>query len=244
MPQIQSGYVLVASIIAAVMGVTGIATIQSAERPIDITLTPKRATHVPGDVFEVTVIVRSDEPVNVFSGKISFNTNVLAVEKIDYNTSIADLWAIEPWFINGDGTIGFAGGTTREGGFTGEEKLLSVTFRAHNTGDAALHLFEERILKHDGLGTDAQTQTAPIDALFTVEAERLAAETKSQETGKQNDIVVLKESQSIDLNGDGEYSFKDMSVFMVHLGTQNLRSDLSGDGKVTIADLSILLDAE
>lgn len=243
MPQIQSGYILVASIIAAVMGVTGIATIENLQRPIDIALTPKKATHVLGDVFEVAVIVRSNEPVNVFSGRISFNKEVLAVERIDYNTSIADLWAEEPWYINGDGTIGFAGGTTREGGFIGEDTLMRITFKSMSTGDASLHLFEERVLKHDGLGTDAQTKNTSIDALFTILPEQLASETKSQEAGEQNSIIVLKEPQASDLNNDGVYSFKDVSVFMVHLGTQNLRSDLSGDGAVTIADLSILLNA-
>jgi hypothetical protein len=244
MPQIQSGYILVASIIAAVMGLTGIATIQNSERSIDIALTPEKATHVLGAVFEVTVVVRSDEPVNVFSGKISFNKEVLAVERIDYNTSIADLWAEEPWYANGDGTIGFAGGSTRSGGFTGTDTLMRITFKTLRVGDAELHLFEERILKHDGLGTDAETGNSPIDALFTIEPERLALETKSQEAGTQNTIVVLKEPQSTDLNGDGKYSFQDVSVFMVHLGTQDLRSDLSGDSKVSIADLSILLNEQ
>ena len=129
-------------------------------------------------------------------------------------------------------------------GFTGKEKLLTVTFRAYNTGNSELHLFEERILKHDGLGSDAETAISPIDAIFSIEEERLATETKSQETGRQNDIYVLTETMSTDLNGDGLYSFKDVSVFMVHFGTQNVRSDLSGDGKVTIADLSILLNAQ
>jgi hypothetical protein len=244
MPQIQSGYLLVASIIAAVMGVTGVVTLQNAERPIDIAITPAQATHILGDIFTADIVVRSNEPVNVFSGKISFNADVLTVEKIDYNTSIADLWAEEPWYANGDGTLGFAGGTTQPGGFVGEGKLLTITFRAQRAGNAELHLFEERILKHDGLGTDAETIRTPIDALFTVEAERLASETKSEEAGEQNKIVVLKEHSATDLNGDGIYSFKDISVFMVHLGSQNLRSDLNGDYAVTIADLSILLNAK
>jgi hypothetical protein len=226
------------------MGVTGVATIQNMKRPIDIAITPEKATHVLGDAFETTIIVRSDEPVNVFSGKISFNKDVLEVERIDYNTSIADLWAEEPWYANGDGTIGFAGGTTRPGGFTGEDTLMRIRFKTIRTGDAGLHLFEERILRHDGLGSEAGSVTTSIDALFTVEPEKLALETKAEEAGAESSVIILKEQNARDLNDDGEYSFKDVSVFMVHLGAQNLRSDLNGDDKVSIADLSILLNAQ
>jgi hypothetical protein len=245
MPQIQFSYPLVASIITAFIGITGlvIAPSMTEEKASDIYTKPSRGTYTTGDVFTLTVVVRSNEPVNVFSGDISFNQDVLSVERIDYNTSIADLWAIEPWYANGEGTLGFAGGTTQSGGFTGEDTLLTVTFKAHSAGDAALHLLEERLLRHDGLGTEAQTVQAPIDALFTVTTAELESQTVAQEAETKLDVSVVPPRETTDVNDDGTHSFADVSVFMVHMSSQNIRSDLNGDSKVTIADLSILMNA-
>ena len=85
---------------------------------------PIRKTLTTGETFTVEVIVESFTPVNVFAGELSFDTNTLQVESINYNTSIADLWAEEPWYSNGEGTLNFIGGTTQSGGFTGEAILL------------------------------------------------------------------------------------------------------------------------
>ena len=74
-------------------------------------------TRSVGEQFQVRLIVESSVPVNAFAGDLSFNRDVLEVSRIDYNTSIADLWVKEPWYSNGEGTINFAGGTTKPGFF-------------------------------------------------------------------------------------------------------------------------------
>jgi len=185
--------------------------------------------------FTIDVIVESDEAVNAFAGVLEFDEMTLEVASIDYNTSIADLWTQEPWFAKGDGTIAFAGGTSRSGGFTGKGSLLTVTFTGKNATTTPLTLTGTRILKHDGLGTDAQLRTS-LDALFTIKPLPSTGEVLTQ--AKPEEIIL-----ATDLNNDGATTIADVSIFMLQLAGQNMRSDFNNDKKVTAADLSILLDA-
>ena len=82
------------------------------------------------------------------------------------------MWAEKPWYENGAGTIKFIGGTTRKGGFFGTGSLITITFRAHGTGDAVVRVRDARILAHDGLGTDVPLGE-PIDSLFSVALDAL-----------------------------------------------------------------------
>jgi hypothetical protein len=185
--------------------------------------------------FTIDIIVESDEAVNAFAGVLKFDEAVLQVTRIDYNTSIADLWTQEPWFTKGDGTITFAGGTTRRGGFTGKGSLVTVTFTGRSASATALSLTGTRVLKHDGLGTDAQLRTS-LDALFTIKQVPSSGDIISQ--SKPEEIIL-----ATDLNNDGATTIADVSIFMLQLAGQNMRSDFNNDKKVNAADLSILLDA-
>jgi hypothetical protein len=185
--------------------------------------------------FTIDIIVESDEAVNAFAGVLKFDEAALQVTRIDYNTSIADLWTQEPWFTKGDGTITFAGGTTRRGGFTGKGSLVTVTFTGRSASATALSLTGTRVLKHDGLGTDAQLRTS-LDALFTIKPVSGSGDIISQ--SKPDEIIL-----TTDLNNDGATTIADVSIFMLQLAGQNMRSDFNNDKKVNTADLSILLDA-
>ena len=196
---------------------------------------PNELTIEANKDFTIDVIVDSTEPVNAFAGVLNFNEAVLAVARIEYNTSIANLWTQEPWFTQGDGTIAFAGGTTKPGGFTGNESLLTVIFRGKSATTTPLTLTSKRIVKHDGLGTDAQLQTS-LDALFTIKP--LLPKNEIITQGNPEEIML-----STDLNNDNTTGLADISIFMLHITSQNLLSDFNNDKKVTVADLSILLDA-
>ncbi len=185
--------------------------------------------------FTIDVIVESEEAVNAFAGVLNFDEAILEVDRIGYNTSIADLWTQEPWFAKGDGTITFAGGTTKPGGFVGKGSLLTVVFKGKSETTTPLSLTSTRILKHDGLGTDAQLQTS-LDALFTIKPQLPRNEIITQ--GNPKEILL-----TTDLNNDNVTSLADISIFMLHIASQNLLSDFNNDKKVTAVDLSILLDA-
>lgn len=239
MPGLQTIILSVISLAAGAASASLLLAVFAAE-PVTVYLTPSQATHSLNETFTVAVKVKADEPVNVFKGRLEFDPNHLQIEKIDYNTSLADLWAEEPWYSNGAGTVSFIGGTTKPGGFRGDEVLLTITLRGTQVGQSTLHLTELRVLRHDGLGTDAGLAT-PIDALFIVPEVVLERETVAKPKEMERNIATLATEKSTDLNGDGRHSIADLSIFMRHLATQNPRSDFNGDGLVSGADLSIIL---
>lgn len=243
MPQITMGRALVASVVAAFLGVTSLIVAPLTDKVgTKIYISPADGLLTVGETFEVTVKVDANIPVNVFSGLITYNNQTLHIEKIDYNTSIADLWAVLPWYSNGDGTMNFAGGTTRPGGFTGSGDLITITFKTLATGEAALMLDDARILQHDGLGTDVELVDNPIDALFTISPEALEEITIVKEESQKSRVRVVTTVPSTDLNHDGKQNFPDMSIFMTYLPKQDLRADFNLDGIVNLADLSILMN--
>ncbi len=227
---------LIASAIIGFLTMTGVILIpKESNVGTSIYIEPNQLVIEKDKDFKIEVIVESDEAVNAFAGVLEFNEDILAVDRINYNTSIADLWTQEPWFAKGDGTIAFAGGTTKPGGFTGRGSLLTVYFTGKSATTTPLTLSGERVLKHDGLGTDAKLKTS-LDGLFTIKP--LATDGPVYRQSKPEEIVL-----STDLNNDGSTSIADISIFMLQLAGQNLRSDFNNDKKVTAADLSILLDA-
>ncbi len=242
MPQLPFYGLLIASALAGALSASVLVANLSGV-PTAISLTPGGGTVSVAATFTVHVQISSEIPVNVFQGLIAFDSTRLQVERIDYNTSIATLWAEEPWYENGDGTISFIGGTTIAGGFVGTGDLITITFRSTRPGTAAVTLRETRVLKHDGLGTDAAV-TTPIDALFTVGLEALDRDTVTQSHGDDAGptIDILPLGRSTDLNGDGLQTIVDVSIFMRHLTSQNSRSDFNGDGLVSTKDLSIILN--
>jgi hypothetical protein len=206
----------------------------------NMSLSPASKTLVVGETFTVDVIVESQVPVNVFAGELFFDKHTLQVESIDYNTSIADLWAEEPWYSNGDGTLKFIGGTTQRGGYTGSDSLIKITFRTINTGVGALAIADAQILQYDGLGTDA-VLAEPIDALFTVEAQPVAGTNVLQQTAVPSRYAVVPTIPSTDLNNDGKQGIADVSIFLLHVGSKDPLFDFNMDGEVGLTDLNILL---
>lgn len=231
--------VLVASLIAGILGLTSFIIAPDSDIEADMRLLPTAGVLKVDETIQVSVVVSAGVPVNVFKGLVRFNPNTLSVSKIDYNTSIADLWAEEPWYSNGDGTINFIGGTTRPGGFTGEGSLVTITFKATALGESRISMDEARILKHDGLGSEA-TLGQPIDAIFAVEESALTDNTVLATTVSGPLVSVVPETPDTDLNDDGKQSMVDVSIFMTDLVSQNSRSDFNADGTINLKDLSIL----
>jgi hypothetical protein len=193
--------------------------------------------------FEVQVIVESSIPVNVFSGEIHFDSDILAISAIDYDTSVADLWAELPWYSNGDGVLVFGGGTTHEGGFQGTASLMAVTFRTLKEGEGVISIQEPRILQHNGLGTDIQLGKSK-DAIFIVPPINSAKKDSSIAVSAGTSFKIAKEIPFTDLNADGKQSIVDISIFMLNITGEDTRYDFNLDGEIDIKDLNILLRAE
>jgi len=240
--QPSRGNIIPATLTAsAIMGfLASLSFFMVAVSPVDpvaeVSLSPAAAVVNLGGTFTTDLILQADEPINAFTGYVYFDSTKLRVEKIDYNTSIADLWAEEPWYKNGDGTIHFAGGTTRQGGFVGSGTIISITFTSIDAGSADVNLDKIQVLRHDGLGTEAPLAT-PIDALFTI----TDAATPVEKVQPMTAVTVRDPQLTADLNQDGTVSVTDLSIFFVHLTTGNRASDLNGDGRISTTDLSILI---
>lgn len=244
----RQGTVIPASLVAtAIVGFIALMSFIALPLETDVIaqmrLEPLRKTLTVGETFTVEVVVESSKPVNVFAGKLLFDTKTLHVESIDYNTSIANLWAEEPWYSNGDGTLNFIGGTTQSGGFTGSATLLTITFHTLSEGAGQLAISDASILQHDGLGTDAQL-AEPIDALFTIapEATTTPEENLVNMSPGGSSYEIVSTVPSPDLNGDGKQSFADTSILLLNLGSSNMRYDLNLDGAVNLADFNILIN--
>ncbi len=236
---IPGSRLLIAGVIAAFIGLGSyMLQVDDGERA-SMAISPDRAVSTEGGEIIVDVIVISPIPVNAFAGTVTFNPERLEVASIDYNNSIADLWAETPWYENGDGTVTFAGGSTRPGGFTGEGSLITITFRSKGPGESSVEIISAQILQHDGLGTDAPLAT-PIEAIFTITADVAPATPITSPTA---DVVISPKETPIDLNDDGKQSIADVSILMQHMITGDLSGDVNSDGRVSIADLSIILDS-
>jgi hypothetical protein len=237
---------LAASVILGLLAVTGMYLLPSNKIDTAIMLTPSTFVSKPNDTFTVQILTTSEIPVNAFKGTVRFNEEVLDVESIDYNTSLANLWAEAPWYEDGAGTIGFAGGTTQPGGFTGTDTLLTITFKAHTAGNGNLVLKDTLVLMHDGFGTEAPLKNY-VDTLFIVAANESPTSAPAirvtHETKSVADVLVLSNLPNPDLNNDGRVDLTDISLFLLLLPTNNLKGDFNNDGKVNTADLSILLQA-
>lgn len=231
----------------SVLLVTALGSMMAAvvgDSEAEMYLSPSSGVYTIGEPIVVSIRIRSNVPTNVFAGNIKFNPQLLEVEKIEYNISIADLWAIEPWYENGNGTLQFAGGTTRQGGFVGDDQLLSVTFRSKDKGEAPLELYDASILKYDGLGTEVQIAEHPIDAIFSLDQEVLSDTAVFERDWSGGTIAVEPEKRLTDLNGDNTQSIADVSIFMLDMLNKKVRSDFNNDGVINTKDLSIMLNAK
>jgi hypothetical protein len=102
-----------ASAIIAFASILGLNVITTP--PVAMRLEPTEYTTREGERFGVDVIVDAEVSTNVFSGELRFSPDILKIEDIDYNTSVANLWAELPWFNNGEGTLNFGGGYYKAG---------------------------------------------------------------------------------------------------------------------------------
>ncbi len=120
-----------------------------------LSFSPQSGTHNTGETFTVNVYVNSsDTAMNAASGTVSFPWDKLQVVSISKSGSIFSLWAEEPSFSNSSGTVKFEGIVLNPGYKGSQGKILSITFRARNIGQANLSFSDGSVLANDGSGTN------------------------------------------------------------------------------------------
>lgn len=116
---------------------------------------PSNNTYSAGGSFSSGIYVSSaDTAMNATQGVVSFPNDKLEVISLSKSNSIINLWIQEPSFSNRDGTINFGGVATNPGFQGASGKILTVTFRAKDTGRAALSFLSGSVLANDGKGTN------------------------------------------------------------------------------------------
>ena len=129
----------------------GIRGVQAAS----LYFSPSSGTYQTGRNFTVSVDAQSSVALNAASGVVTFPTDKLEAIGVSKVASIFNLWIQEPSFSNA-GTLGNVRfeGIVLNPGFTGDGKLISVTFRVKSAGEANLAFSSGSVLANDGLGTN------------------------------------------------------------------------------------------
>lgn len=91
-------------------------------------ISPEEGRYVPGEVFQVRVLIDADESINAAEAELSFDTSVLKVIAISSGGSLLTTWPSPPSYSNGDGIVSFSGWGAPFQGKSGQ--LVTVTFQA------------------------------------------------------------------------------------------------------------------
>ena len=184
-------------------------------------LTPQTEKVYVGETLSATLVLDTpDKPVNMVEVKIIFPTDKMEVTSLSKIDSIISLWVEEPAYSNATGTITFSGGLPTPG-FKGRAgKLLNITFKVKDAGEALINIEDAAVLANDGLGTDVLVGTQPAKLLL---------------------IEIMAGTEIGDIDGNDRIDLIGASILITNWGTpKNTRSDLNNDGKVNSKDISIL----
>lgn len=170
---------------------------------------PSSGTYQTGRNFTVNIRAESSASMNAASGVITFPIDKLEAIGISKTGSIFNLWVQEPSFSNIDsiGNVRFEG-IVLNPGFSGDGKLISVTFRVKSAGTAGLNFSSGSILANDGLGTNILSGSGI--ASFTLSAgavsapEEVAAPSKlpskpvikHEVKGADGEIILIRDSEA------------------------------------------------
>lgn len=111
-----------------------------------------------GDIVTVRIVVDADDTaINQSNATLRFPSSILEVVSLSKSSSIFTLWVEEPAFSNGGGTVTFDGGLPTPGYSGSYGTILSVTFRAKQTGTASISFGDAAVRANDGFGTDVLT---------------------------------------------------------------------------------------
>jgi hypothetical protein len=120
----------------------------------DLTLSPLSGSYDTGKSFSVNVIVSSPgQAINAISGVVSFSDN-LEVTDLSQSGSIIKLWAQDPFYSNTTKTVNFEG-IIFNPGFSGSSgKVITIGFKAKNSGTGKIIFSSASVLANDGKGTN------------------------------------------------------------------------------------------
>ena len=179
---------------------------------------PSNGIFTVGDTVAVALVVDTKgASVNAVGGNIAYSPDSVEIIDISTSDSIINYWVQEPRFSNASGTASFSG-VVLSPGFTGSAgNIITLSFKAKRAGKTNIDITDAQVLANDGLGTNILTDVVPGTL-----------------------VVKDKQTQRMDINGNGKVDLSDASILISYWGTSDAQSDLNGDGIVNLKDLSML----
>jgi hypothetical protein len=117
---------------------------------------------VPGEMVKIRVWLKSQELINIVSGKIVFDPDMYALEKVDKSKSIASLWLFEPNIKTATDSVRF-GAAMIYPGFEGEGELFSLDLKVKGKATSSpIYFTNEEIFVADGTGSKMAISTTSM----------------------------------------------------------------------------------
>lgn len=135
-------------------------------------ISPESSTFAAGKTFTATIQIDSSQGFNTGNATLSFDPTMLSATAVSKGSSAFSLWAVEPSFDNGKGTVNFEGGNTTP--LTGKKTILAVTFKPLKEGKTEVTFSAGSVLAADGKGTDILS--AKNSASYTIGAKEASVD--------------------------------------------------------------------
>lgn len=162
---------------------------------------PATSQYSVGQTFTASIVVSSQAPLNAVGGTIAFPNKKLQVTSISKAQSIISVWIEEPSYKNQTGTIQFEG-IVPNPGYTGTfGRVLSVTFRVLQAGDARISVLNGSVLANDGEGTQILKNSSDLILVLQEENKKSVIPTpqkQSEEIKKLDFWVEIKQKNATD----------------------------------------------
>lgn len=124
----------------------------------EVRLTAQPVSVGVGDRVAVTLSVDTFDPLNSFSGTLTYNPALLTPTGVSDGGSISSIWLTRPKpSATSTQFVGFAAG-----GFVGHGDLFTVIFTARTMGTANVTLTHAQFLQNDGQGTEERITVHPL----------------------------------------------------------------------------------
>lgn len=195
-----------------------------------IRLETPQTTVQAGSRFSIDVYAYAHVPVNAVDITLQFDSSAVEVLGVDRGQSVLTIWTQDPIIENGK--VILRGGTFKKG-FIREHKIATITLKAKQTGQSQFSAAKVSLLAGDGAGTPVSVAESTDSAINLY--------VYDDNTTPESIGVNVEVSIVTDIDGDGDVTLKDISVFMSAWADKNKIFDFNGDGKMTFKDFSIIL---
>lgn len=218
------------SLMFAIAAVVSVAAVVSTEASY-VRLESNVQMVEAGEQFRVLVYAYAHTAVNAVDIALQFSPEYVEVIGVDRGESVITLWTEDPRIE--DDRIVLSGGTYQRG-FLGEHLIATVRLRAKAAGRTEFLAQDVRFLAGDGRGTQVST----IEGAGTVSTIIYDENTDPETIAGGADFVIVT-----DLDGDGQVTLRDISVFMSAWAGDGQKFDFNNDNRMTFRDFSIILAA-